>query len=454
MRIVAFAFAVLVSGCASVDYSQRSTEGDASVGDVPTTWQAVQATMGEVEVGWIASFEDSVLSGLVAEALVYNRNLQASAANVDRAWALARQAGAAIKPTVGLSAGSENSGTGEGGSSSSALDVGLQASWELDLWGRIRAGEGAALASAEAAEADFRYAQHSLAAGVSRAYFIAVEAAQQGETARDVVDALVQTLKIVNLQFQEGMATAQDVALTRSDLASARESLAATEGGQRDALRALEILLGRYPSADISVGLALPEPPEQPPAGLPSSLLERRPDLVAAERRIAASIAGVDQAKAARLPQVSLSANIGGSSTELSDLLDPSNVLWRAASSLLVPVVDGGARKAQVELADADQQAAVAAYAQAALNAFGEVEQALDQGVVLARRMENLNQARNEAGEALRLARLRFDEGETDLLDVLSIQQRYFGRQSSLVALRRSLLEQYVDLNLALGGEW
>ena len=444
----------LLAGCTGADYGARQTAGDNALGEVPQSWQTAQAEMSEVEVGWIETFGDSLLSKLVEDALAHNRNLQAAAANVDRAWALARQAGAAVTPALGLAAGTGRGGLMEGGTASSGQSLGLQASWELDLWGRIGAGRGAAVSSAQAAAADYLFAQYSLAAAVARAYFVAIEAGLQQKTALKVTEALEETLRIVELRFQEGLASAQDLALVRGDLASAREALEATAGGQRDALRALELLLGRYPAAELELRADLPQAPAQPPVGVPSSLLERRPDLVAAERRIAATVAGVDQAKAARLPSLSLTAEAGGSSGGLSGLLDPVNVAWQAAASLLVPIVDGGARKAQIQVAGAESTAAVAAYAQAALVAFGEVERALDQGHVLTQRMKNLDEARDEAKEALRLTKLRYDEGETDLLDVLTIQQRFDGRESAVFSLQRNLLEQHLDLHLALGGHW
>lgn len=454
MRKLILSAVCLLLGCAGTDYGARQTAGDVVLGEVPQSWQTAQGEMSEVEVGWIQTFRDPLLNDLVEEALAHNQNLQAAAANVDRAWALARQAGAAVVPSVGLGTGTDRGGLMSGGGSAGEQSLGLQASWELDLWGRIGAGRGAAISSAQAAAADLLFAQYSLAAAIARAYFVTIEAGLQQSAALKVKEALEETLRIVDLRFQEGLASAQDLALVRGDLAGARESLEATAGGRRDALRALELLLGRYPGAELELRSDLPEAPAQPPAGVPSSLLERRPDLVAAERRIAATVAGVDQAKAARLPALSLTADVGGASGGLSDLLDPVNVAWQAAASLLVPIFDGGARKAEIQIAGADEAAAIAAYAQAALTAFGEVERALDQGHVLTQRLADLDEARNEAGEALRLTQLQYDEGETDLLDVLTIQQRFDGRESAVFSLQRSLLEQHLNLHLALGGHW
>lgn len=455
--VSALAMLGLLAACATTDIeskrSEAKTEATASLPDVPGSWQAVADNVGDVDVGWVSTFRDKTLSRLVDEAQDNNRNIQAAAANVDRARALATQAGAALAPQIGLSAGGGGSGN-LSGQSAGNVNVGVQASWELDIWGRVKSGQQAAFESAEAAEADYIYSQHSLAAGVARSYFIAIEAGRQEQLTQKIVDALTETQRIVQVQFDNGIANQQDLSLVKSDAATARDGLAAAQGGKRDALRALEILLGRYPGADVEVRTTLPQVPRAPGAGIPSEILERRPDLVAAERRIAAAINTVDQSKAAKLPSISLSGSFGGASSGLSSLLSPGNLAWQAASSLLVPLSDGGARDAQIEVSSADQRAAVAAYAQAALTAFGEVENALDSGVVLREREAALADAVNEAEKALKIAQLRFDEGESDLLDVLSIQQRLFSSEANQISIERAQLDQVVALNLAMGGDW
>ena len=281
-----------------------------------------------------------------------------------------------------------------------------------------------------------------------------VEGDIQAGIARETVDILEEMLRIANVKHENGMASAQDVSLARSDLASAREGLTTVEGSQRDAIRALEALLGRYPGADLEVRKSLPDVPPAPPAGLPSELLERRPDIVAAERRVAAAFNVTNQARAARLPTIGLTGSVGGASDSLSDLLDPGNVAWSVGANLLAPIFDGGRRREAVEIATADQDAALAAYGNAAIGAFSELETNLDQGVVVERRIVDLKEAAAEAENAFRIAKLRYDEGEEELLNVLTIQQRVIGSRSSLSSVERLLLEQRVNLNLALGGSW
>lgn len=440
----------------TTDHSRRddaASQASSSLPTQPAGWQVAQHEIGDVEIGWIELFGDETLVKLVAEAQDNNRNLQAAAANVDRSRALAKQAGAALSPQVSLGRGSSGSGDFDG-RTDNQFSLAANASWEVDLWGRLGSGKQAASESAEAAEADYIYSQHSLAAQVASAYFLAIEAKQQLGLSQKTVDTLTQTQRIVQVQFDNGVANQQDLSLVNSDLARAQDGLSAAGGSQRSALRALEILLGRYPGAELEVSIDLPDVPAPPPAGIPSDLLERRPDLVAAERRIASALNVVDQAKAARLPSLSLSASAGGTSSGLSNVLDPGNIAWQAASQILAPLIDGGVRDAQQELATADQKAAVAQYAQAALTAFGDVESALDQGTVLRERAVSTELSLDEAKNALRIAELRFTEGESDLLDVLTIQQRVFNAEANSISSSRSLLDQFTSLNLALGGHW
>lgn len=407
-----------------------------------------------IEVGWIHSFKDPALVELVKEAQANNKNLQAASASLERALALADQAGAALKPTADLSTGGTRSGKLEGGGLPSELSIGLRVGWEVDLWGRIGANVRAAEASAEAAEADYRYAQHSLAAATTKAYVTAIAAQKQVEVSNETLSILEETLRIVNAKQEGGLISPQDVALTRSDLARVREGLATVEGSQKDAIRALEILLGRYPGAELDVQRTLPDIPLAPKAGIPSELLERRPDIVSAERQVASAFNLVAEAKAARLPRLSLTSNIGGAAGNLGDLFRPEQAVWQLGANLLTPILDGGARKAQMRVTTADQKQALAIYGETVLNAFNEVETLLAQGDVLDRREKQLEEAMQQAKEAYRIADLRYQAGETELLDALSIQQRLTAAMSDLVTVQRLLLEQRVNLHLALGGQW
>ncbi|MGH1472508.1 MAG: TolC family protein [Cellvibrionaceae bacterium] len=464
-RVISFLtlplMAFLVIGCSTKSVQDEKTIDAKLAGHTtftPHTWATSvdesQLTNAQ-DVDWLSSFQDSLLINLVKQAIANNRDLMAASANVERANALAVQAGAQLKPQANLAFASSRAGSGSSSTpdvSSQALSV--QLNWEVDLWGRISAGQQAAVASAEAAAADYQYAQHSLAAATAKAYFISIEAGRQVSILKEILASLEETFRIVNVQYKNGLASAQDVALTKSDLASTREQLITLEASQREALRALEVLLGRYPKGELAVKADLPTLPPMPPLGVPSDILERRPDLIASERRVAAAFNAVSQAKAARLPQLSLTGSLGGSSSELSDITNPTNVAWQLAGNLLAPLFDGGVRKAQVEVATAEQKQALASYAQTALSAFNDVETNLDLAETLKLRENQLSIALTEAKKAYRIAQLRHKEGEIALVDLLAMQQRVLSASSNKLSVQRLALEQRINLFLALGGSW
>jgi NodT family efflux transporter outer membrane factor (OMF) lipoprotein len=461
LSVLTLCMAVTLTACASNQLQDDAAINDKLAGNTmftPQSWaNAVDKTQREnaQQVDWLSSFQDSLLSDLVKQALANNRDLMAASANVERANAMAVQAGAQLKPQANLSFAGSRTGSGNDlVPKVTGQTIAVQLNWELDLWGRISAGQQAAIASADAAAADYKYAQHSLAAATSKAYFVAIEAGEQASILQDILASLEETFRIVNLQHENGLASGQDVALTKSDLASSREQLITLKASQREALRALEVLLGQYPDGDLLIRTALPALPAMPPVGVPSDVLERRPDIIASERRVAAAFNSVKQAKAARLPQLGLTGNLGGSSSSLSDITDPANVSWQLASNLLAPILDGGARKAQVKIANAEQKQALASYAQTALTAFNEVEGNLDLANTLVQRKQELDLSLSEAEKAYRIAQLRHKEGEIALIDLLTVQQRVLSAKSNLSSIQRLALEQRINLFLALGGDW
>ena len=459
IRLIGLSITVLLTAsCATpMKTEQREQAVEKAVGESiasPTEWSTELEKKVKVPTRWLESFNDPAMLKLIEEAKRNNIDLQVAAGNMDKAWLLAKQSGAALKPTADLSLGRAQSGSVDGGGSNPNVSVGLQVSWELDVWGRLRAGVHAAQARAQAAEADYIFAQHSLSANIAKTYFKVIDAKLQADITRKNLAILEKSMRIAQIKYDNGLSSAQDVALSRANLASAKEQLITIEGSQRDATRALEVLLGRYPSAELDIGDVLPDLPPPPPAGVPSEILERRPDIVSAERQIASAFDATDQAIAARLPKFSLTSSLNGTSRSLSDVLDPANVAWKLIGNIAAPLFDGGRRKIDVEIATVEQKQAVSNYAQKALTAFSEVEDNLDQGKVLADRETALAEAFTQSSKAYRIAELRYKEGETELLDTLQIQQQAFTAESNLLSVKRSQLEQRINLYLALGGSW
>ncbi len=433
---------------------QESIDNEIEKIDPKTKWstKTVKLAYVPISIKWLSSFEDPILLTLIEEGKANNQTLKIAAANVEKAWLLASQAGAGLKPTLDLAFSGSRAGADS--TSRSEFNLNMQASWEVDIWGRIQAGYEVSVANAEAIRADYNYAQHSLSAGIAKDYFLSIESTLQLDAIKKNMSLLEEILKITTIKHANGLVTLQDVALIRSDIAASRENIIKIEGSQRDALRALEVLIGRYPNAELDLPKILPKLPPAPSAGIPSEILERRPDIVSAERNVAAAFNKTDQVKAAALPRLSLTGNLGGASTELSSILNPVNIAWQLAGNLLMPVFDGGKRQREVDIATIEQKQALLNYAKVALDAFSDVEKNLDQGQVLQKRKSALLEVKREINKAYKIADLRYKEGEIELIDVLNIQQRLTSADSNIIALQRAQLEQRINLYLALGGKW
>ena len=415
----------------------------------PEHWVADAGAPGEVADGWLASFASRELDALVAEALAYNADLGVAAARVEQAGAYARVAGAKTLPTVELSA---HGGSKLGGDSSGLSGVWLSASWEIDVWGRVRHGKAAAESQFASAEADFAHARQSIAALTARSWFLTTEARLQRETAAEVLRDAEELVVLARERERIGRGDAIDTANAEARVQTSRDTLKQADVAYSQSRRALEILLGRYPAAAVDVAGKLADMPGPVPAGLPSQLLERRPDVIAAERRVAAAFDRVEEAKAARLPRIALTATGSSISSELFVLKEQDNPVWSVGANLLAPLYQGGALRAQVDLRSAEQKQALADYARTGLRAFGEVENALASEFALVERETALARAAAENERALELAKVRYGVGSGDLRAVLQQQMALASARVSLLRVQGERRAQRISLHLALGG--
>jgi multidrug efflux system outer membrane protein len=276
----------------------------------------------------------------------------------------------------------------------------------------------------------------------------------QAEAARDTIRANEELVRLAGDRARIGVGNEADVYAARASVGSFRDALREIELGRTQAIRALELLLGRYPAAAAAISPRLPAFPGEVPAGLPSELLERRPDIVAAERRVAAAFHRVGEAKAARLPKISLTTSVSVISSDLFVLQDHSNPVWSIGANLLAPIFSGGALKTQVEIRTAEQQQAVAEYAVVGLRAFGEVESALAAEIAAREREQILSQAVADNQQALSLAQTQYKVGSNDLRLVEQRQMSLSGSRSALIRMQAEQRVQRVNLHLALGGSF
>jgi outer membrane protein, multidrug efflux system len=419
--------------------------------DLPAQWVAGGAGAGGVTDNWLVTFRDDQLTAAVAEALAHNVDLRVGASRVEQAQLYARLAGAKLYPSVDILA---RGGGKMSGDNSGLQGAALTVTWELDLWGRVRYGRAAAAADAASAQADFAYARESIAALVAKSWFLATEAGLQAEVARGAIRDGDELVRLAETRSRIGVGNEEDVFVARATVGTSRDTLRQIELARELAIRALEILLGRYPAAAAAVTVQLPAQPAAVPAGLPSELLERRPDVVAAERRVAAAFNRIHEAKAARLPAIALTTGVSAISSELFVLQDRNNPVWNLGANLLAPVFKGGALKTQVEIRTAEQQQAIAAYASVGLRAFGEVESALAAEIASREREGILAQTQSDYQRALQIVQTQFKVGSTDLRFVTQRQLALNATQSALIRVQTEQRVQRVNLHLALGGSF
>jgi multidrug efflux system outer membrane protein len=416
---------------------------------VPAAWTSQGGVVGVIADKWLAGFNDPQLDALVQEALASNPDLQVAAARVEQAAAFVKVAGATLKPQVNALA----RGGGElSGDSSGLQGAGIFANWEIDLWGRVRAGRAAAEDQYASTTLDAEYARQSLAAMVAKSWFLATEARLQRAIAEEMAGASERQLTLVQDRLRVGRGDEYELALARANLATFRDSVRSLDLAYQQSLRALEALAGRYPAAALSVPPQLASLPGPIPVGMPSELLERRPDVIAAERRVAAAFYRVEEAKAARLPRISLTAAVTSISSDLFVLKDRDNPVWSAGASLTAPLYTGGALTGQIEVRTAEQKQAIAEYGRVGARAFGEVENALSTAFALDDREAILSQAVIHNSRALELANVRYRVGAGDLRAVQQQALALHAARTALLRVQAERLVQRINLHLALGG--
>jgi len=457
-KLIAFFCGVLlIAGCATkpppTPAEIRQQSGTLTNLPLANAWKAGGAP-GPIADNWLATFDDAQLNALVAEAMTNNPDLRVSATRVEQAAQYVQLAKAALRPAVNLfGTGGFNMG---GGDVSSALQgISLGASWEPDLWGRMRYGRNAYQATYASAQADFEFGRQSLAATMAKSWFTAGETWLQFQIAEDMVKAAQELVTLSEKRWKVGAGNEQDVALARANLSTFQDTVKQVRLAHEQTLRALELLLGRYPAADLQARHDLPALPGAIPAGLPLEMLERRPDMVAADRRVAAAFNRVGEAKAARLPRIILNANVAAIQSDILQLKnDFENPAGGAGAKLIAPIYQGGALKTQVEIRTLEQKEALAQYARLALRALGDVENALAAGKTLTDREQILQRLVADNQRALTLAETSYRVGNADLR---AVQQQQLSVHSARVALLRvqsEQLTQLANLHLALGGSW
>ena len=419
---------------------------------IPSKWATSGVPTSAVNGNWVGTFRDATMAQLVQEGLWNNRDLVAAAARVEAALQTAVISGAQILPQVGLEGGSQNSELTNRNISTQTSGAIVAASWELDIWGKLRARQSSSAELARAVAEDARYLQQSIAATIARTWIANIELRRLISVSQKAADNYAELLELTNAKEAAGQVSDFDVVQARSRLAAAKAATSGIQTTQNEAIGDLEVLLGRYPSLTLQPASRFPYMPSALPAsGLPLSLLDRRPDIRASRNEVNSAFFKFEEAKLAQLPGITLTAAGGTLFDPDLALLGANPQFLRIGVSLLQPIFAGGAIEANIARMSANQRAAVAEYGQTVLEAFNEVETALANEKVLRQELAHWRSAYEDSTQALELANDRYVQGTIDLTGLLFLQQFQIEREVNVIQTEAALLNNRVLLYMALG---
>jgi NodT family efflux transporter outer membrane factor (OMF) lipoprotein len=464
--------AAVLSGCAfTPTYERPATPNPAAFKELQG-W-APAAPADALERGpWWNLFSDPVLDGLVRQVEVNNQNVAAAVAAYSQARALVAEQRASLFPTVTLTGGANRNGSGGGsgggsgnnsnnngnGRTSNNYRLNIGSSWEPDVWGRLRAGVSVAQANAQASAADLASARLSAQGELAADYFSLRSVDAQRALLATTIEGYQRVLKITQNRFDVGIVPHSDVYQAETQLASAQSDDLTLARQRAQFEHAIAVLIGKAP-ADFALAPAQSNAqwnvtvPDVPP-GVPSTLLERRPDIAASERAVAAANAQIGIVRAAYFPQIGLTASYGPSASAIGDLFKASSVAWALGLSATETIFNGGANRAAVQGADAAREQAVARYRQTVLTAFADVEDQLAATRVLAQQQDLQRQASAAADKVEEQVLNRYKAGQVSYSEVVQAQVTALNARRALVQTQGNRQTTAVALIQSLGGGW
>jgi outer membrane protein, multidrug efflux system len=467
LQVFAAAAVLLVlAGCAvGPDYKRPEVEKPGAYRRAASDTNSPSGSNSLADLGWWEMFKEPRLQSYIAEALTNSWDIQIAAARVLQAEAVARVTRSQFMPTVGAGADWATTRISENGPTAVPAGVnpqkeygsvyGTMAAYEVDLWGRIRRANEAARAQLLATEAAQQTVRQTLVADVATAYLDLLELDLELQISENTYSARTNSLELTRSRQEGGVASMQDVYQARILVATAEAAIADTHRRIEQQENLLSILLGRNPGPlERGTPLISQTQRAEVPPGLPSSLLERRPDLRTAEQQLVAANADIGQAKAAFYPKVTLTGFYGFQSVALSDLFKGGSQAWQFGPAVSVPIFTGGALKGNLKLAQARFEESVAQYKKTVQNSFREVSDSLiayQRTREFRAKQEENTQAHRDATET---ANVRYEGGVTSYLEVLYNEQELFSAELALAQARRNELLSVIQLYRALGGGW
>jgi multidrug efflux system outer membrane protein len=454
--IVAAGVTLWLTGCmAGPNYKRPVVNTPATYRGLAPDQAQPQTAASIADQQWVNVFHDEALQALIQEALKNNYDLRIAATHVLEARDNLGIVRANQLPSLSGIANVNYQRTPPVRADPTLDTLGLQASWALDFWGEYRRATEAARATLLATEAGQNAVRSTLVSSVASAYYQLRELDNELVISQATLTSRQEALRLTTLRVDGGYSAATDLYSAQVLVSEAKASIASTESSIEQSENAITTLLGRNPGP-IARGKTLQEQALLPdvPAGLPSSLLERRPDLLAAEQNLVAANANVGVAKALYFPQISLTGTFGASSTSLLSLLSGPGTFWNVGPQLVQPLFQGGRITANYHLAQAQRDEAELTYKETALEAFQDVSSAL----IAYRKGQQFRTDQEQRAasyqEGARLAKLRYDNGVTSFLEYLYIEQQYFSAELQASQARLLVAQSYVNVYQSLGGGW
>jgi NodT family efflux transporter outer membrane factor (OMF) lipoprotein len=461
-RILAMAVcAFAASGCAVGPDYQRPSAATSDVYKEAQSWTPAAPADALDRGPWWTLFDDPVLNALAARIDVSNQNVAAAAAAYAQARALVQQQRASLFPVVTLTGGASRSGGGTSSATGASAtrsagnyQASIGGSWEPDVWGRLRRGVESAGASAEASAADLAAARLSAQGELAINYFSLRQTDAQQALLASAIAGYRRTLQIAQNRYAAGIAAKIDVLQAQTQLANAQAEDTGLSRQRAQLEHAIAVLVGDAPANFTLASAPWTASTPDVPLGVPSTLLERRPDIAAAERRVAVANEQIGIAQSAFYPNLNLNASAGSGASRVAELFSASSSLWSLGLSAAQVAFNAGATRARVTGAQAAHDAAVARYRQAVLAAFQDVENQLAATRVLVQQHAFRRQASQAADEAEMQALNRYRAGQVNYTEVVTAQATAFNARRALVQLQADRQTTAVALIQSLGGGW
>lgn len=454
-RFTGLAAALLLAGCTSM--APRYERPAAPVAPAFTDTASATGTQVASDIEWQSFFVDERLKRLIEIALKNNRDLRVAVLNIEAARANYGVRRADLYPNLGVGLTGQRGPSQTTGQLTTVFSAGIQLSaWELDLFGRIRSLGNAAAAQYLGSVEGRKAAQISLIAAVANTFLSLLADDELLAITRDTLGTREDSFKLNKLKFDNGAASELDLRQAESLLEAGKVTLAAVTRQRALDENALVLLLGQPIPTDLPPALSIGEQrlAADLPAGLPSEVLTRRPDVRQAEQQLIAANANIGAARAAFFPRISLTGSVGSASSELDGLFKSGSKAWSVSGNLLQPIFDAGRNSANLDLAKTNREIAVAQYERSIQNAFREVQDALAGRATLGEQARAQLAQANAEQTRFKLADLRYRNGAASYLDVLDAQRALFTAQQAVVQVQAAMVQNQVNLYKVLGGGW